>query len=75
MQLLATERPLKMMKNTFYCTLKSIFVLKVFTFLSWLFGRVEKLPDEKDKINFEIYDVTTWSTNNCNTYIGQYLKK
>ena len=32
----------KMKKNTFYFTLKALFVLKVFKFLSWLFGHVEK---------------------------------
>ena len=33
-QFLATESPLKMMKNAFYFTLKAIFVLKIFQFLS-----------------------------------------
>ena len=32
-QFFATESPLKMMKNAFYFTLKSLFVLKVFKFL------------------------------------------
>ena len=35
-QCLATESPLKMMKNTIYFTLKALFVLKIFKFLSWL---------------------------------------
>ena len=26
-------------------------------------------------VNFKIYDVTTWLTNNCNTHIAQYLTK
>ena len=39
------------------------------------FGHAEKRLDEKDKVNFKIYDVTTWLTSNCNTYIDQYLKK
>ena len=34
--------PSKMMKNTFYFILKALFVLKIFKFLSWLFGHVEK---------------------------------
>ena len=33
-QFLATESPLKMMKNAFYFTLKTRFVLKIFQFLS-----------------------------------------
>ena len=41
-QFLATERPFKMMKNTFYFTLKGLFISKIFKFLSWLVGHVEK---------------------------------
>ena len=33
-QFLATESPLKMMKNDFYYTLKALFVLKISKFLS-----------------------------------------
>ena len=42
---LATERPLKMMKNAFYFTSKAFSVLKIFKFLSWLFGHVSKRLD------------------------------
>ena len=38
-----TESPLKMMKNAFYFILKALFVLKIFKFLLWLFGHVEKM--------------------------------
>ena len=31
-----------MMKNAFYSTLQALFVLKIFKFLSWLFGHLEK---------------------------------
>ena len=65
------EGHLNIIKNTFYFTLKAFFVFKIFKFLSWLFDHVEKQPD---KINFEIYDATTWKANNYNTHIGQYLK-
>ena len=61
-QFLATESPLKMMTNASYFTIKALFVLKIFIFLYW-------------RVNFKIYDVTTWLTNNCNTHIVQYLKK
>ena len=37
-----TESPLKMMKNAFYYSLKALFVLKTFKFLSRVFGHVEK---------------------------------
>ena len=63
------------MKNTFYFTIKALFVLKIFKFLSWLFGHVKKWLDKKDKDNFKIYDVITWEANNYNTLITQYLKK
>ena len=33
-QFLATESPLKMMKNAFYFTRKALFVLKIFRFMS-----------------------------------------
>ena len=39
---LLIERLLKVMRNTFYFTLKALFVLKIFKFLSWLFGHVGK---------------------------------
>ena len=36
------DGPSKMLKNAFYFILKALFVLKIFKFLSWLFGHVEK---------------------------------
>ena len=74
-EFLTTESPLKVMYNAFYFALKALFVLSMFKILSSLFGLVWKQLDEKDQVNFEIYDVTTWSTNNCNTHIAHYLKK
>ena len=44
-QFLATGSSLKIMKNAFYYTLKALFVLKIFKFLSRLFGHVEKRLD------------------------------
>ena len=52
-----------------------LFVLKIFTFLSWFFGYVEKQLDLKDKTDFKICDATTWEANNCDTHIAQYFKK
>ena len=54
--------------------LKTLFILKILTFLSLLFGYVEKRLDKKAKVNFEIYGVTIWTINKYNTYITQYLK-
>ena len=39
------ESPLKMMKNALCLILKALFVFKIFTFLSRLFGHVEERPD------------------------------
>ena len=64
-----------MMKNIFYFTLKALFVLETFQFSFWIFGHVEKWRNKKAKVNFEIYDVTNWTTNNFDTYIARYLKK
>ena len=43
--------------------------------MSWTLGYVEKRLDWKDKVNFKIYFVTAWLTNNSNTHITQYLEK
>ena len=48
------------MKNTFYFTLKALFVLKIINFC---------LCFVEDKANFKIYDVKTWETNICNKHI------
>ena len=72
---MATERPLKMVKNAFHFTSKALSVLKIFRFLSLLFGHALKRLDEKDQVNFKFYDVTAWLTNNCITHIVQYLEK
>ena len=37
------ESSLKLNKNTFYCILKAIFILKIFLVLSYLFGHIEKI--------------------------------
>ena len=63
-QYLTTESPLKIMANAFYFMLKTFFFLEIFTFLSWLFGYVEKRLYKKAKVNFKIYDVKDWTTNN-----------
>ena len=30
--------------------------------------------EQKDNVNFKIYDVTTWLTNNYNTHIANILR-
>ena len=44
-QFLENASPLKMMKNAFYFTLKTLFVLKISKFLSLLFGHLQKQLD------------------------------
>ena len=63
------------MKNAFYFTLKSLFVLKIFQFLSRLFGHVDKRHDKKNKVNIKVYDATAWLTSTCYAHITQYLKR
>ena len=62
------------MKNAFYFVLKVLFVFDIIIFLLCLFGYVEKRLDKKTMVNYKIYDVTDWSTNNCNIEVAQYLK-
>ena len=42
------------MKNAFNIILKALFVLKIFTFLSSLFGYVEKRLDKKIKFKLRV---------------------
>ena len=58
------------MKPAFYFILKTLFVLRIFKFLSWFFGHVRKQLDKKAKAIFKIYDVTDCQTNNYNTHIA-----
>ena len=64
-----------MIKSDFYLILKTLFVLVILTFLSHLFGYVLKRHDKKAKVNFNIYYVADWTTNNYNPHIVSYLKK
>ena len=61
------------MENAFYFTLKTHFVLDIFTFLFWFFDYVVKWIDKKAKVNFKIHEVTNWTANIFNIYPVQYL--
>ena len=56
--------------------LKSLFVLEIFSFLSRVFGYVEKRLDEKAMVYVKIYDVTDWTKQLQYTYcpISQEVK-
>ena len=68
--------PLKMMKNVFYFIIKALFVLKIFKFLSYSFVMFKKPRDQKDKVNFKIYDDTACSINYYKTHcpVSQEIK-
>ena len=55
--------------------LKALFIHDIFIFLFCLFCYAEKQLDEKDKVNFKMYDVTDCTASFYNTHIVQYLKK
>ena len=63
------------MKNTFYFILKTLVDLKILKFLSLVLDLVQKRLDQTDKVNFKVYDVTTWEINISYGNIAQYLKK
>ena len=68
------ESRFQMMKNAFYFILKALLFLKILSFcLDFLV--IYKNEMKKEKVNFEIYDVTTWLTSNYNKHIAQYLTK
>ena len=39
------------------------------------FKLCRKTADKKVNVNFKIYGLRDWTTNNCNKHIAQYLKK
>ena len=63
-----------MMKDAFCFMFKALSALEIFKFLSRRFVYVGKRYDKKVLVNFKIYDVTDWITDNYNTHIIQYLK-
>ena len=65
-----------MFRQVFIQSLNALLVIKIFKLLSWLFGHVEKRVDWKGKVNFKIYDVTTWFTKIAiHILISQEVKK
>ena len=63
-----------MMRNAFYFMLKLFLLLRYLNFCPNFFNQVEKRLHKKAKVNFKIYDVTNWTTNNNSTHIARYLK-
>ena len=69
-QFLATESPLKMMKNAFYLTLKLFLFPRYLNLCFDILVMYEKQFDLKHKVNFKIYDVTNWLTNKRDTLVA-----
>ena len=62
------------------CFLFHVFISKLFSFFRYLhfyidFKLCRKTADKKVNVNFKIYGLRDWATNNCNKHIAQYLKK
>ena len=61
-------------KYFLFHVLKTLLVLEIFTFWSWLFGYIEKRLNNKTMVNFKIY-VSDWTSNSYNAHIAKYPKK
>ena len=48
-----------MMKNAFYFVLKDLFILKIFKFLSGIFGHMRKWFNKKGKVNLKLMSSQT----------------
>ena len=48
-----------------------VFIRDIVVLTFWFVG---KRLDKETRVNFQIYDVKDWPTNNYNTNITQYLK-
>ena len=72
--LVSIKSSLKRMRNNFYFVLKTLFVLEVFTFLSWLFDYVEKRLNKKALVIFKIYDAMGWTRKRKPMLLGQIIE-
>ena len=52
-----------LMKNAFYFTLETLFVLRIFNFCTDFFCHVAKRLAKKATVNLKIYGVINWMTN------------
>ena len=64
-----------MMNCTFYFMLKVLFVIKIFTFSSLVYGHAEKNFDKEAMVNFKVYVVKNSAASNRDIHITQYFKK
>ena len=61
----ATEKPWKLKEITFYFIIKTLFVLKIFEFLSCLFGHVDKMVWLEREVKFQ----NLWRQNLVNRHL------
>ena len=66
------RQPVKNDKKCFSFSITSSSFLRS---LHFSLGYVEERLRKKAMVNFEVYDVTDWTTNNCNAHLAQYLMK
>ena len=72
--LLLLFKPFKKDEKFFLFYVKRVF-LPVSRYLNFCLDFLviqKKRLDQKDKVNFKFYDVTTWLSNNYNTHFAQY---
>ena len=74
-KLWALRHHVKSMRLRHIRDIKAPFVIEIITFLSRLFGYVEKRLNNKVKVNSKFFDVLKKSRDNYDTHIVQYLKK
>ena len=72
---LATESPLKIMKNAFYFTLKDLSFLGYLNFCSHVFGLVGKRFDKKVRLISNLMTSQTGKQTITIYILAQYLKK
>ena len=64
------------MKNIFYFPFNALsMILRYLRFSPDFSVHIEKGLDKRANVNFTIYDVLNWDTNNYGTHIAQYFKK
>ena len=67
------DSPTKMIKNAFLLHIKSSFHSQDISVFVLIFLACRKNSLNRKRVNFEIYDVTTWLTKNYNIHIAQYF--
>ena len=70
------ETPLKMMKNVFYFIFKTLFVLKIFKFLSWFFGIYISWPISQEVKAIRQWNLVSSLSNSCQHWqLLTYIEK